>query len=165
MNLRLYAATMAAYNRWMNEKVYAAAAKLSDEERKRDLGAAFGSIHGTLNHLLVADQAWLQRFRGQAVTMKSVDQELHSAFEELRAAREAMDAEIEAWAAQLDEEFGTRPFRFYSVAYEQELTRPGWVLVAHVFNHQTHHRGQLTTLLEQLGADAGVTDLPWMPFG
>jgi uncharacterized damage-inducible protein DinB len=164
MDLRLYAVRMAAYNRWMNEKVCAAAAGLSDEERKRDLGAAFGSVHGTLNHLLLTDQAWLQRFRGQPVTMKSLDQELHSDFEELRAARAAMDAEIEAWAAQLEEGFGTSPFRFYSVAYGQELTHPGWVLIAHLFNHQAHHRGQLTTLLSQLGADAGVTDLPWMPF-
>jgi uncharacterized damage-inducible protein DinB len=163
MRLRDYATGMAAYNRWMNEKVYAAAAELTDEERKRDLGAAFGSVHGTLNHLLLGDRSWLQRFRGEPVTMKSPDEEVYADFEELRAARIRMDDELAAWAASLDDAFGDATFSAYSVTMARHFTMPGWVAVAHVFNHQAHHRGQLTTLLAQLGKDAGVTDLPWAP--
>lgn len=164
MNLREYARAMAAYNVWMNEKIYAAAAELSDAERKQDRGAAFGSIHRTLNHLLLGDQAWMQRFHGQPVTMKSPDQQLHDDFEELRAARRAMDAEITAWAEGLTEEFGEAPFPVRSVTYNREWVRPGWALVVHLFNHQTHHRAQVGTLLHQLGKDIGATDLPVQPY-
>ena len=163
MQTREYAVTMATYNAWMNERMYAAAAELTDEERKRDLNAAFKSIHGTLNHLLLADQAWLQRFRGEPVTMKSPDQELYTDFDELRAARAAMDAEITTWAEGITEEWAEAPFHFRSVSYNREWTRPAWVLVTHLFNHQTHHCGQATTLLFQFGKDMGVTDLPVLP--
>lgn len=163
MTIGDYAAGMAAYNRWMNDKVYAAATELSDAERKRDMGAAFGSIHGTLNHLLLTDTAWMQRFKGEPVTMKTPDEEVYADFAELRAARRTLDERIAAWAAGLDDAFAVAPFHFASVTYRQERTVPGWVVVAHFFNHQAHHRGQLTTLLSQLGKDTGVTDLPWMP--
>ena len=159
MQIREYAVTMAAYNAWMNERLYAAAAELTDEERKRDLNAAFKSIHGTLNHLLLADRSWLERFRGEPVTMKSPDQELYADFEQLRAARAAMDAEITAWAEEITEEWAEAPFHFRSVSYNREWTRPAWVLVTHLFNHQAHHRGQVTTLLKQAGYEPGVTDL------
>lgn len=164
MDIREYAVVMVAYNAWMNEKVYAAAAELTDEERKQDLGAAFGSIHRTLNHLLLGDQAWMQRFHGQPVTMKSPDQQLYDEFDELRRARIAMDADIAAWAATLTEEFGAAPFRVASVTYKREWVRPTWALVTHFFNHQTHHRAQAGTLLHQLGKDIGVTDLPLLPY-
>ena len=162
-NIHDYAVSMAAYNRWMNDKVYACSAALSDEERKRDLGAFFKSVHGTLNHLLLADQAWMQRLHGQPVTLKSSADELYADFDELRAARGRMDDELDRWAAALSDEFVAAPYRFYSVIYKRELSLPAWAVVVHVFNHQTHHRGQLTTLLKQLGQDPGVTDFPWMP--
>ena len=163
MDLRSYATGMAAYNAWMNEKVYACAAELSDAERKQDLGAFFGSIHATLNHILLGDQAWLQRFRSEPVTMTSPRQELSADFEELRRMRRATDREIAAWAASLDAGFGERPFAFYSVTYGKDRVIPGWAAAAHLFNHQTHHRGQVSALLTRLGKDPGVTDLPWMP--
>jgi uncharacterized damage-inducible protein DinB len=163
MNIVDYARGMAAYNQWMNDKIYAVAATLSDEERKRDLGAFFRSVHGTLNHLLLGDQAWMQRFRGQPVTMKSPDEELHAEFEPLRAARVAMDRDILAWAESIGPDFGSEPFRFVSVTYKREFVLPGWAPVVQIFNHQTHHRGQVTTLLKQLGKDPGVTDFPLMP--
>jgi uncharacterized damage-inducible protein DinB len=119
MNIRDYAVAMAAYNKWMNEKVYRSAAGISDHERKRNLGAFFKSIHGTLNHILLGDQSWMQRFGGHAVTMTAPD---------------------------------------------QEHVIPGWAAVVHLFNHQTHHRGQVMTLLTQLGKEPGVTDFPWMPY-
>ncbi len=164
MNVRDFALGMAAYNSWMNKKIYDSSAELSDLDRKRDLGAFFKSVHGTLNHILVADESWLQRFRGQPVTMISPAQEMHASFAELRAGREKMDGEITEWVATLDAGFGDRPFRFYSVTYQKERVIPGWAAVAHMFNHQSHHRGQVTTLLKQLGRDPGLTDLPWMPY-
>ena len=163
MRLRAYAVAMADYNGWMNEKIYACAAALSDEQRKRDLGAFFGSIHATLNHLLLGDQAWMQRFRGEPVTMTSPAQQLHADFDELRRARRAMDAEIAAWAAGLDDALGDKEFSFHSVTYGRDRVIPWWAAVAHMFNHETHHRGQVTTLLKQLGQDPGVTDFPWIP--
>lgn len=164
MHLRDYALGMAAYNGWMNDKLYAAAATLTDDERKRDLGAFFKSVHGTLNHLLLGDQSWLQRFRGEAVTMKTPADELHAGFDELRQARRVMDEEIARFAAGLDDAFADAPFAFWSVTYGRHRVIPGWAAVTHMFNHQTHHRGQVTTLLKQLGRDPGVTDIPWMPY-
>jgi uncharacterized damage-inducible protein DinB len=163
MHIRDYAVAMAAYNRWMNQKVYACAAALSDEERKRDLGAFFKSVHGTLNHLLLGDQAWMQRLHGQPVTLKTSADELYADFDALREARVRMDDELERWAGGLTDEFAATPYRFFSVILQRQHSIPGWATVVQVFNHQTHHRGQLTTLLKQLGQDPGVTDFPWMP--
>jgi uncharacterized damage-inducible protein DinB len=155
---------MAAYNTWMNERTYALIADIPDEQRRRDMGAFFGSIHRTLNHLLLGDQAWMQRLRGQAVTMTSPAQQLHEDFDELRAARAAMDADITNWAAQVDHAFMEGVLRSWSVTYQRNIEIPGWVGVIQMFNHQTHHRGQITTLMKQLGVDPGVTDFPWMPY-
>lgn len=162
-DLRDYATTMARYNRWMNEKIYAAADALADEQRKADRGAFFRSIHGTLNHLLLADEAWMQRLHGQPVTMTSPDQEVHSDFAALRAARQAMDQRLMDWAESLEAATPARLLSFFSVSYQKEITMPYVVAVMQVFNHQTHHRGQVTTLLTQLGAEVGPTDLPVMP--
>jgi uncharacterized damage-inducible protein DinB len=147
----------------MNDKVYRIAAGLTDHDRKRNLGAFFKSIHGTLNHILLGDLSWMQRFGGEAVTMTGPDQELFADFDELWAARRKMDEAIAAWAAALDEVFATGAFRFHSVTYRKDHVIPGWAAVVHLFNHQTHHRGQVMTLLTQLGKDPGVTDFPWMP--
>lgn len=156
---------MASYNRWMNERLYAVCAELSDEERKRDRRAPFHSIHGTLNHLLLADRVWLGRFTGAPFAAQSLDQELYADFAELRREREVTDAAIEAWVAGLDEAALQATFRF--TAFTSPVTRemPLWFCASHFFNHQTHHRGQLTTLLEQVGADFGVTDLLVLPGG
>lgn len=163
MNIATYAAGMAAYNAWMNDKLYACAAALSDEERKRDMGAFFGSIHGTLNHLYIVDEAWLQRFAAEPVSMTSTREERYADFDQLRQARRELDARITAWAAQVNDKNTAAPFRFQSVAYQREMVFPGWAVVVQMFNHQTHHRGQVTTLLKQLGQDPGITDFPITP--
>ena len=151
-----HARTMAAYNRWMNERLYELCAGLSDNERKRDRGAFFKSVHGTLNHLLYGDRSWMSRFTGRDLGWKGPADELYADFGELRSARAELDRLIEAWAARLD-------FTYTSRIDGRTRTLPAWLLVTHMFNHQTHHRGQLTTLLSQLGIDPGVTDLPWLP--
>jgi uncharacterized damage-inducible protein DinB len=155
--------TMAAYNRWMNERLYEVCAGLTDEARKQDRGAPFRSIHGTLNHLLLADNIWTSRFRGEVFPARSLDQELHSGFDELRAARAAMDDAIDAWAAGITEERLAGDLTFTGIVRPEQRTLPLWFVALHFFNHQTHHRGQLTTLLEQIGCDFGVTDLLWLP--
>lgn len=162
-NLRDYAMIMARYNQWMNGKLYDAAASLSDEQRKADRNAFFKSIHGTLNHLLLADRSWMQRFHGEPVTMKSADEELFSDFDELRAARVAMDQKLIDFAASLEAAGTSRSLTFFSVTYQKQITMPYVAGVMQVFNHQTHHRGQATTLLSQFGVDVGPTDLPVMP--
>ncbi len=158
-----YCQTMARYNRWMNERLYALCARIDDAERRRDMGAYFRSIHGTLNHLLWADLVWLNRFTGRARPASHIDEPVYEDFDELRGARGSIDAEILDWVAGIEDEWLAAPFTWVSGTDRAERTRPAWVLVAHLFQHQVHHRGQLTTLLMQLGHDPGVTDLPWMP--
>lgn len=162
-NLRDYAIAMARYNRWMNDKIYDAAETLSDEQRKADRGAFFRSVHGTLNHLLLGDQAWMQRMKGQSVTMTSPAQVLHEDFQALRTARAAMDQDLMDWAVHLESVESSRSFSFFSVVYQKQITMPYVAAVMQIFNHQTHHRGQITTLLSQLGVDVGITDIPLMP--
>jgi uncharacterized damage-inducible protein DinB len=158
-----FAAVMARYNRDMNRQIYAVCASVPDEERRRDRGAFFKSIHGTLNHLLWGDALWLARFEGRPLPSGGPATEVHASFDELRAARERLDEAIAAWAERLDAGWLAAPFRFYSVSYKRERVLPAWVLVAQLFNHQAHHRGQLTALLSQRGLDYGVTDLPFSP--
>jgi uncharacterized damage-inducible protein DinB len=156
---------LARYNRWMNEKLYAVSATITDEERRRDRGAFFKSIHGTLNHLLLADRVWMGRFIGVSLPsdwlgpggILSLDQELYADFDELRRERAKTDHEIESWVGGLSAERLSAPLRYTRKgrAYDEPLV---WS-VAHLFNHQTHHRGQVTTLLMQAGHDPGVTDL------
>jgi uncharacterized damage-inducible protein DinB len=158
-----WARTLAAYNRWMNERLYACCAGLSDAERKRDRGAFFRSIHGTLNHLLLGDRIWLGRFTGAPFAVASLDQELYANFAELRAERERTDREIDAWAASLGDAEFAGTLRYTSIVNPAPHSLPFWVAATHFFNHQAHHRGQLTTLLMQAGVDPGVTDLIWLP--
>ena len=154
---------LAEYNSWMNGKVYAACATLPDDERKRDRGAFFGSIHGTLNHVLLADSVWMGRFDGTPFKFKSLNQELYASFDELRAHRVEMDERISRWASGLtDAALGAR-LEFTSGITKRTHKPTLWRVVLHFFNHQTHHRGQLTTLLSQAGVDYGVTDLFLLP--
>lgn len=155
--------TLAAYNRWMNERLYEVCAGLSDEARKRDRGAFFKSIHGTLNHLLLADKIWMGRFAGTPFTPKSLDQELYADFAEQRQERTRMDDAIQDWAARLTNDTLAGMLEYTSVVNPQPRRYEMWLAVTHFFNHQTHHRGQLTTLLTQCGVDYGVTDLIWLP--
>jgi uncharacterized damage-inducible protein DinB len=148
---------MAGYNRWMNEKLYDVCERLPDEERKRDRSAFFKSIHGTLNHLLLADRAWLGRFTGRPVHYPKLDLELYADFAELRRERRRMDDAIEAYCATLTDASLASEL-VYRNFQGKEFRHALGVAVVHLFNHQTHHRGQVTTLLSQAGIDPGVTD-------
>lgn len=158
-----YCQTMAAYNGWMNRKLYELADQLPDTERKADRGAFFRSIHSTLNHLLWGDSVWLPRFNGKSYPAGKPGVDLYDDFGALRGARSALDDDITAWAAQLDDAQLAGTLTWYSVIAQREVARPRWLCAVQMFNHQTHHRGQVTTLLRQAGIDPGVTDLPWVP--
>ena len=157
-----YARTMARYNRAMNRALYDCSAKLTDAQRKEDVGAFFKSLHGTLNHLLVGDSVWMGRFVGPVFVPASLAQELHADFDELRRAREAMDARILEWVDTMTDEKLGGELRYTSIVNPAPRVMSMALAVAHFFNHQTHHRGQVTTLLMQRGIDPGVTDLMWI---
>ena len=160
---------LARYNTWMNEKLYTLAATLDDETRKRDVGAFFRSLHGTLNHILWADRIWLWRFTrdreigesherdGTPIAIGMHDQMLYDDFDDLRRERARTDRHIEAWVAGFDAATLAATIRYSSLTGGTR-EHPLWMAVTHFFNHQTHHRGQATTLLMQLGHDPGVTD-------
>ena len=160
---------LARYNTWMNDKLYAAAATLDDEARTRDLGAFFRSLHGTLAHVLWADRIWLWRFTqdravgesrdrdGNVIPYGKHDQILYPDFDELRRERAKTDHHIETWADGLTPEALAGPITYSSVSFGTR-EHPLWQAVTHFFTHETHHRGQATTLLKQLGRDPGVTD-------
>ena len=162
MNPELYQ-TFARYNQWMNEKLYAACAALSDDQRKENCGAFFGSLHSTLNHLLFGDRAWMKRFTGRAYMLKPIGEDIHDDFGDLKTARRDMDKEISEWAAGLTEDWLAQSVEWKSGVDGATRKQPRWRLASHMFNHQTHHRGQATTLLSQRGIDIGSTDLPFMP--
>jgi uncharacterized damage-inducible protein DinB len=151
--------------------MYATAATLSDDERRRDLGAFFRSVHGTLGHILMADRVWLWRFTldrkvgesrdrsGAPIALTGAyDQDLYPDFAELRRERARTDGDIDRLVAGLGAERLTAPLR-YRTGAGTEYEHPLWWALLHFFNHQTHHRGQATTLLKQLGRDPGDTDL------
>jgi uncharacterized damage-inducible protein DinB len=151
-------AQYARYNRLANEKLYEACGALSDAEYRRDLGAFFKSVHGTLNHLLLGDTIWMARFEGGAHASTNLDAILHDSFDALRRARAAMDQRIERFFSNLPEGFERRTVRYVNNAgidSEDSLE----VILPHFFNHQTHHRAQVHTLLSQLGRDPPVLDL------
>ena len=161
---------LAEYNEWMNRKLYETAARLSPEELARERGAYFGSIGGTLNHLVVTDTMWLKRFAAhpvqppalepvRALPMPSaLNQVLFTDLADLAERRKLIDAAIKAWAdtlTQADLDHVLDYANSKGIRSRKRMSR----LVTHFFNHQTHHRGQATTLLSQAGQDVGATDL------
>lgn len=157
--------TMAHYNRWMNDRVYQICDGIPDEVRKEDRGAFFKSMHGTLNHLLLTDRTWLSRFGVKPFRARSLDEELYADFSVLCRERRHTDEDIERWAAALTQEklAERSSFEFGTGENKKVVTYPFWHVVLQLFNHQTHHRGQLTTLMMQAGYDPGVTDILKLP--
>jgi uncharacterized damage-inducible protein DinB len=155
--------TMANYNRWQNGNLYDAADKLTDAQRKEPRGAFFGSIHATLNHLLWGDQIWMNRFANTPKPKVGIPQSVaqFEDWDDLRRERQAFDSVIIDWAATLDPSWLEGDLTWFSGAAGREVTKPKWLLVTHLFNHQTHHRGQVHCMLTQCGVRPGVTDLPF----
>ena len=158
-----YFQLMAQYNQWMDSKIYAVCLEIPDDLRKKDMGAFFKSIHSTLNHIYYGDLACIERLRDNTFTPRQIGIDLHDDFKELKEAQEKMDSGIINWADSLTQEKLNQTFDYVSNVENFSRKLPVWVLATHMFNHQTHHRGQVTTLIKQLGYEPGITDIPWLP--
>ena len=158
-----YCELEARYNRWMNERLHALAAELSDDDRRRDRGAFFGSIHRTLNHLLWGDRMWLGRFTGHACLVPAYGADMFDDFTTLVRERETTDTAVLAWAGRLSDAWLASTLQYRAASDGRERQLPAWIAATHLFQHATHHRGQLTTLLKQAGKHPGATDLPYLP--
>lgn len=145
----------AAYNIWANQRLYDAVATLPESEISRPRAAIFGSILGTLNHILVGDRAWIGRLTGQDFGISSLDQILHDALPDLRAARDETDRLIVATVASITLAGDLE----YTTVSGQAQQTPRDVVVSHLFNHQTHHRGQIHQMLTESGLPAPPLDI------
>lgn len=145
---------MARYNSWANQRLYACVEGLSDEDYSADRGAYFGSIHGTLNHILVGDRLWTSRIMGEYHALPSLNHILHDDFKVLRTARTAMDEHIvrltDRMSVGLDGGLD-KEILYRAVSGGDKHASPVRHILLTVFNHQTHHRGQVHCLLTQAG--------------
>ncbi|MDJ1160260.1 DinB family protein [Chelatococcus sp. SYSU_G07232] len=151
--------TFAAYNAWANARIYDACASLSDGDYRADRGAFFKSVHGTLNHILVADRIWMRRFIGSGEAPNRLDAILHDDLTSLRAARAAEDARIVAFVESLSQAALNASFRYRTITNPTEIEQPLSSALDHFFNHQTHHRGQVHCLLTAITGQAPALDL------
>ncbi|WP_312494551.1 DinB family protein [Pseudomonas cremoris] len=170
MNRIEHIALMASYNQWMNRKLYDAAGTLSDAELGMDRNAFFGSILGTLNHLALGDTVWLKRFAlhpagysalvplDAIATPTDLKRLAFGDLRELSARRAWLDQLILAWVPTVQEADLDHRLHYHNMR-GMAADKPFFSLLVHFFNHQTHHRGQATTLLSQAGVDVGDTDL------
>ncbi|CAN5552362.1 DinB family protein [soil metagenome] len=150
----------AGYNAWANHRLHAACAQLVEADYKAERGAFFGSIHGALNHLMVTDRLWLARLRGEALPPHGLDAVIFDDLATLREARTHEDAALSAQVAGLTDAQLAADFRWTRTSDGAVVVQPMWAMLAHVFNHQTHHRGQVHGLLSQAGIDPPSLDLP-----
>ena len=159
-----YIQTMTAYNAEVNRRWYTAADTLTDAQRNEDRGAFFGSLHATLCHLVWADMTWMNRFAGW--TKPSVPSQfgpiMIPVWSELKAARVDIDGRLNAWAATITQDWLDTDLSWFSGSIQKDLVMPKALLVTHMFNHQTHHRGQAHAILTSFGAKTGDTDLPFV---
>jgi uncharacterized damage-inducible protein DinB len=140
----------AGYNAWCNERLYQAANRVPEKEYRADRGAFFKSLHGTLNHLLVGDRIWMQRFTGHGERTASLDAILYDDFSVLRAARRKEDEHISNYIDGLSDSDLTKSIRYRTVVNPQNIEQQLAPALDHFFNHQTHHRGQAHALLSAI---------------
>lgn len=159
-----YAQTMARYNSELNRRVYGAAQRLSDSQRRADEGVFWKSIHGTLSHLFWADTLWLSRFgvgKAPQVPLPRSDVMVED-FDALWTQRQALDATLTDWADGLTPQDLEGDLSWYSGAVGREMCKPRALIVMQIFNHQTHHRGQAHAIITRFGEKTGDTDLPFV---
>ncbi|MEM1275075.1 MAG: DinB family protein [Pseudomonadota bacterium] len=150
---------MAAYNAWANRRLYAAALAMPENDFRADLGAFFGSVMGTLNHIMVGDLIWLARFREQPKPPFGLDHILHEDGEDLAAARKVLDDDIIAYIAGQSDQSIADSFTYTMMTTGETVSQPRAPALTHFFNHQTHHRGQVHALLTRVTGEAPALDL------
>ncbi|MFZ5963927.1 DinB family protein [Thalassococcus sp. BH17M4-6] len=160
-----YCVAMARYNAWQNRQVKAAFERLSEATLTKNRKAFFGSLLGTANHLLWGDLMWMHRLDGGAAPEGGITKSaaLCPSAADWAVKRFRADARILLWAEGLKAVDLTGPLTWYSAVKKVEISKSMGLCVMHLFNHQTHHRGQIHAMLTQAGADAPVSDLPFMP--
>ncbi|QDY69173.1 DinB family protein [Qingshengfaniella alkalisoli] len=156
-----YCRMMARYNDWQSRSQLTSAGALQQQDRDMDRGAFFGSITGTLNHLLWGDRMWMSRFSnvekpGMPI---SASPEMTGSWEAYVAMRESTNQIILDWANKLTDAALGGDLHWYSGALKRDVTKPLAVCVVHFFNHQTHHRGQVHAMLTAAGLVPDDTDL------
>ncbi len=160
-----YALTMARYNLWQNENLVSAVSLLSQGERQKDRGAFFGSIEKTFSHIYWADQIWLGRFAETPLPGGGIKDsvELITRWDAFVVQRAAFDHRILAWAKGVEAEWFAGDLVWYSGAMAKHMSKSKTLLCVHFFNHQTHHRGQIHSMLTAAGVKPGASDLAFMP--
>ncbi len=156
-----YVRVMAAYNSEMNRRIYTGADRLTDAQRREDRGLFWGSLFGTLNHLMWADRQWMSRLSDwpRNTIPNPQSPTLFADYDDLRRERIKADAALEAWAEGIDEAWLDQDLVWFSGAAGREMRKAKRGLLVHFFNHQTHHRGQAHAALTAFGVDPGDTDL------
>lgn len=149
----------AYYNEWANHRLYGAVGRLTAEQYRADRGAFFKSVHGTINHLLATDRIWMKRLTGEGEAPDRLNAILFDAFDELRAAREAEDRRIINYIDRLDDTNIEETIKYRRISSPEPVEQQLGPALAHWFNHQTHHRGQVHTLLTGLVGEAPELDL------
>jgi uncharacterized damage-inducible protein DinB len=158
MDLTAHFQLLARYNRIANERLYASCAQLDDAAYRQTRAGSFGSIHALLNHIMLGDRRWLALFeRGDRVT-PPLGEILYDDFPALRAARVKDDARLERFFASRDAAFWTRSFEYVN-NQGREMVETAHVACSHLFNHQTHHRGQVHVMLSQTNVAPPQLDL------
>lgn len=160
-----YAQLMARYNRWQNENLIAAADGLDDAGRRADRGAFFGSIEATFSHLFWADRIWLSRFASEQPPPGGIAEStgLIEDWGRFHDERMQLDRRILDWAEHLSPDWFAGEMTWHSGALGRQITRPRSEVVIHLFNHQTHHRGQIHAMLTAADLRPSDTDIPVMP--
>ena len=162
-----YCRLMARYGAWQNRSQMGAAGRLDDADRFMDRGAFFRSIQGTFSHFLWSDAIWMSRLAGTPPPDVGLEEspDYLSDWSDFSAERARLDAVIRDWAEALRDMDLAGDLTFHSASAQRSLTRPWSVCVAHFFNHQTHHRGQIHAMLTAAGVAPGATDIILMPSG
>ena len=149
----------AAYNSWANQRLYDAAGQMSDTQYRQDCDVAFKSMQATLNHILVGDTVWMSRFQQVEHQVTGLDQLLHQDHADLTTARKQMDQRITDYVGSLNAETIDEDFTYSPITLPQPVTMQLGIALSHLFNHQTHHRGQAHGILTRLMGEAPPLDL------
>lgn len=158
-----YVEEMATYSRWQNDSVYRFSEEIGPEERKRDRGMFFGSIHSTLDHICVVNRSILTFLNGTLPERNPRGHVVWPDWEALKSVRREQDDQLSAGSREWTEAWLAEETTKSDPQGEDLPAIPRWVMVVQLFNHQTHHRSQVTSALHQMGIEYGATDIPWRP--